>query len=106
MKKPKNGKTTLARTTPAQARKAERKLAQVRGCTVAQVRETERKAHARASRRGKRRLRTRKRTGTRCRARCPPARRCAWHAGRQGLKRSLRQSAKTMRRTWQAWRKP
>ena len=53
MKKPKNGKTTLARTTPAQARKAERKLAQVRGCTVAQVRETERKAHARASRRGK-----------------------------------------------------
>ena len=53
MKNPKDGKETIERTTPAQARKAVRKLAKVRGCSAAQVLADERKAHARASGRGK-----------------------------------------------------
>ena len=53
MKNPKDGKKTIERTTPAQARKAVRKLAKVRGCSAAQVLADERKAHARASGRGK-----------------------------------------------------
>ncbi len=43
----------VPKATPAQVRKAVRKLAKVRGCSAAQVLADERKAHARASGRGK-----------------------------------------------------